>query len=58
MSLSLSLKTTIKNGLILFNGGNNGDYIAMELVEGRLYYIYNLGNGEKVRKFLLLVAVG
>ena len=48
MTLSLSLKTTIKEGLILYNSGNNGDYMALELVEGRLFYVYNLGNGDQV----------
>ena len=56
MSISLSLKTTIKHGLILYNGGNNGDYIALELIEGRFYYVYSLDNQNQVWYYTAMFA--
>ena len=49
MSLSLSLKTTVKEGLILYNGGSHNDYVALEIIEGKIYFAYSLGNRDEVR---------
>ena len=49
-SVTLQLKTTESDGLILYNGGkkekgNRQDYFALEMEEGFLYYDYDMGNG-------------
>ncbi|NP_001240692.1 neurexin [Aplysia californica] len=44
-SVSLQLKTTESDGLILYNGGNENDFFALELFQGFLYYVYNMGEG-------------
>lgn len=50
MNLYFQFKTLEPNGLILFNGGKGQDFIAIELVDGHLHYIFNLGDGpRKVR---------
>ena len=43
------LKTTQPNGLILYSGGGAyiSDFIAVELVEGRVFYIFNTGSGTR-----------
>lgn len=38
-------KTRQGNGLILYNGGKEQDFIAIELVNGRLHYVFDLGDG-------------
>nr|CAB3264446.1 neurexin-3-like [Phallusia mammillata] len=48
MSIFLSIKTTVTDGLILYNGGNSGDFMAVEIYGGKLMYIFNLGNGPQV----------
>ncbi|XP_054713514.1 neurexin-1-like [Uloborus diversus] len=50
MNLYFQFKTLEPNGLILYNGGKGQDFIAIELVDGHLHYIFNLGDGpRKVR---------
>lgn len=39
------MKTTESEGLLLFNGGKGQDFFAMELNNGFLYYVYNMGGG-------------
>lgn len=46
-SLYFQFKTTEANGLIFYNGGAAQDFLAMELVGGKLYFIFSLGSGSK-----------
>ena len=41
--LQFHFKTTEENGLILYNGGPNGDYVAVELLGGQISYSFSLG---------------
>ncbi|GFW98103.1 neurexin-2 [Trichonephila clavipes] len=50
MNLYFQFKTLEPNGLILFNGGKGQDFIAIELVDGHLHYIFNLGDGPRKLK--------
>lgn len=43
-------KTREENGLILYNSGQNGDYIAVELVSGQIHYVFSLGKENNVIK--------
>lgn len=43
-------KTKEENGLILYNSGQNSDYIAVELVNGQIHYIFSLGKESNVIK--------
>ncbi|XP_076289211.1 neurexin 1 isoform X2 [Lasioglossum baleicum] len=38
-------KTREANGLILFNSGRERDFIAVELVNGHIQYVFDLGDG-------------
>ncbi|XP_076324369.1 neurexin 1-like isoform X2 [Tachypleus tridentatus] len=50
MNLYFQFKTSDPSGLILYNGGKEQDFIAIELVNGHLHYIFNMGDGpRKVR---------
>lgn len=44
-SVTLQLKTTESDGLILYNGGTGQDFFAMELFQGFLFYVYDMGEG-------------
>ena len=46
-TMYLQLKTTQANGLILYSGGKH-DFLALELSDGHLRYIFNVGNGPRV----------
>ena len=46
-----SSNSAIQKGLILFAGDPRGDYIAVELVDGRLYFIHNFGRRERRTQF-------
>ncbi|CAL1526179.1 unnamed protein product [Lymnaea stagnalis] len=49
-SISFQFKTTESDGLIFYNEGAGQDFFAMELFQGYLYYVYNMGEGpEKVK---------
>ena len=43
-------KTKEENGLILYNSGQNSDYIAVELVKGQIHYIFSLGKDKSLIK--------
>lgn len=45
INIRLQFRTFEQNGLIFFNAGKASDFIALELVKGRLYYVLNLGYG-------------
>lgn len=38
-------KTREANGLILYNAGRERDFIAVELVNGHVHYVFDLGDG-------------
>ena len=52
MNIYFTLRTTVSDGLILYNAGKSGDFIAVELAGGYIQYIFNLGNGAKVSSTL------
>lgn len=45
--IQFHLKTSLENGLIMFNKGQNDDFIAIELVGGQILYSFGLN---KVRE--------
>lgn len=45
INIRLQFRTHEQNGLIFYNAGKASDFIALELVNGRLFYILNLGYG-------------
>lgn len=47
INLKFLFKTLESNGLILFNSGKGQDFIAVELSNGQIDYIFNLGDGPK-----------
>ncbi|XP_064486129.1 neurexin 1-like [Ornithodoros turicata] len=50
MNLYFQFKTMEPSGLILYNAGKGQDFIAIELVDGHLNYLFNMGDGpRKVR---------
>lgn len=44
-NIYFQFKTRESSGLILYNAGREQDFIAVELVNGHLQYIFNLGDG-------------
>ncbi|XP_067134301.1 neurexin 1-like isoform X3 [Centruroides vittatus] len=47
MNLYFQFKTLEPGGLLLYNGGKGQDFLAIELVDGHLHYIFNLGDGPR-----------
>lgn len=45
MHVDFMFKTREANGLIFFNGGRKQDFIAVELVDGHINYVINVGDG-------------
>ncbi|XP_063921501.1 neurexin 1 isoform X2 [Zophobas morio] len=43
--IDFMFKTREANGLIMFNGGRKEDFVAVELVDGHINYIVNVGDG-------------
>ena len=43
--LALQFRTREANGLILYNAGRERDFIAVELVNGHIHYVFDLGDG-------------
>lgn len=43
--IDFMFKTREANGLIMFNGGKKEDFVAVELVDGHINYIVNVGDG-------------
>ena len=41
--LKLRFRTNRANGLLFFADGNQGDYVVLEMVRGRLYFHIDLG---------------
>ncbi|KAI8515076.1 Neurexin-2 [Branchiostoma belcheri] len=50
MNLVFKFKTTQPDGLIMYNGGDGNDFLALELVKGYLQYAFNLGDGATMMK--------
>ncbi|XP_071518617.1 neurexin 1 isoform X3 [Panulirus ornatus] len=49
-SVSFKMRTTEPNGLLMYNSGSmaaQGDFFALELLEGHLYLHLNLGSGSR-----------
>ncbi|KAH7940421.1 hypothetical protein HPB49_000195 [Dermacentor silvarum] len=44
-ALSVRLRTVEPDGLLLYASGAQGDLIALELLEGRLHFVLDLGSG-------------
>ena len=44
-NIYFQFKTREANGLILFNAGRERDFIAVELVNGHVHYVFDLGDG-------------
>lgn len=47
MNLYFLFHTNHANGLILFNGGKDDDFIAIELVNGFIHYTFSIGNAKR-----------
>ncbi len=45
INVRLQFKTFESNGILFYNVGKASDFIALELVNGRLHYTLNLGYG-------------
>ncbi|XP_050685088.1 neurexin-1 isoform X4 [Leptidea sinapis] len=55
--LDFYFRTTEMDGLLFYNGGKKQDFIAVELVNGHIHCIFNLGDGvvtmkDKLKNFL------
>ena len=46
LSMSFKFKTSQDSGLIIYSG-NSQDFLALELDQGYLYYVYDMGGGAK-----------
>ncbi|XP_025992853.2 neurexin-1 isoform X2 [Solenopsis invicta] len=44
-NIYFQFKTREANGLILYNAGREHDFIAVELVNGHVHYVFDLGDG-------------
>ncbi|XP_049877630.1 neurexin-1-like [Pectinophora gossypiella] len=55
--LDFYFRTTEMDGLLFYNGGKKQDFIAIELVNGHIHCVFNLGDGvvtmkDKLKNFL------
>lgn len=55
--LDFYFRTTEMDGLLFYNGGKKQDFIAVELVNGHIHCVFNLGDGvvtmkDKLKNFL------
>ncbi|CAH2236881.1 jg20290 [Pararge aegeria aegeria] len=55
--LDFYFRTTEMDGLLFYNGGKKQDFIAVELVNGHIHCVFNLGDGvvtmkDKIKSFL------
>ncbi|TRY91604.1 hypothetical protein DNTS_021762, partial [Danionella cerebrum] len=50
MILFFQIRTSAADGLIIYSGGDAGDFLAVELVDGKLHYISDLGSGTLLMK--------
>lgn len=45
VSIDFRFKTLEPNGLLFYNGGRRSDFVAIELVNGHIHYVFDLGDG-------------
>jgi len=45
IDIYFQIKTTEEDGLIMYNGGKDDDFIAVELIKGHIHYTFNMGYG-------------
>ncbi|XP_072016599.1 neurexin-1-like [Amphiura filiformis] len=50
LTMFFQFKTTEANGLLIYCGEQGDDFIAIELVEARIHYVFDLGGGHTVLK--------
>ncbi|XP_066438723.1 neurexin-2-beta isoform X13 [Eleutherodactylus coqui] len=50
MHLLFMFRGRHSDGLLLYNGGQGPDFIAVELVKGYIHYVFDLGNGPSLMK--------
>lgn len=43
--IDFRFKTLEPNGLLFYNGGKRNDFIAVELVNGHIHYVFDMGDG-------------
>ena len=43
LNIHFQLRTLEPNGLIMFNAGQGADFLAVELVDGHIHLVFNLG---------------
>ncbi|XP_052863828.1 neurexin-1 [Anopheles cruzii] len=43
--IDFRFKTLEPNGLLFFNGGKRSDFLGVELVNGHIHYVFDLGDG-------------
>lgn len=43
--IDFRFKTLEPNGILFFNGGRKSDFICIELVNGHIHYIFDMGDG-------------
>jgi neurexin len=44
-NIDFRFKSLEPNGLLFYNGGRRNDFIAVELVNGHIHYVFDLGDG-------------
>lgn len=45
MFVDFRFKSLEPNGLLFYNGGKRGEFIAVELVNGHIHYVFDMGDG-------------
>lgn len=45
VNIDFRFKTLEANGLLFYNGGRRNDFVGVELVNGHVHYIFDLGDG-------------
>lgn len=45
IAIDFRFKTLEPNGILFFNGGKKNDFICIELVNGHIHYIFDMGDG-------------
>ena len=43
IDIYFQIKTSEEDGLIMYNGGKEDDFIAVELIKGHIHYTFNMG---------------
>lgn len=45
IAIDFRFKTLEPNGILFFNGGKKNDFVCVELVNGHIHYIFDMGDG-------------